>query len=59
MPLKCIAKYQVITMHKFKCIVPLRKKIKEIRTEFKKGQACYCTVYLFERHDQIEFEIIN
>lgn len=48
MPLKCIAKYQVITMHNYKCIVPLRKKIKEISTEFKKGQACYCTVYLFD-----------
>lgn len=36
MPLKCIAKYQVITMHNFKCIVPSRKKIKEISTEFQK-----------------------
>lgn len=36
MPLKCIAKYQVITMQNFRCMVPLRKKIiKEISTEFK------------------------
>lgn len=60
MPLTCIAKYQVITMHSFKCMVPLRKKIKEISTEFKKVKhvivQCICLRDMIEPNLKISIK---
>lgn len=61
MPIKCIAKYQVITMHNFRCMVPLRKKrIKEISTEFKKVKhvivQCICLRDMIEPNSKLSFK---